>query len=155
MLLSVSTNAQAAAEQPPATSPTSAVTALIDAAQSRALFDDTNATRLALGLPALSADERLNRLAAQLAAQMVRQDYFGHTDPSGVDFEQRIRAAGIPFTYAEENIAIDQDAAHAQNALMNSPDHYANIVDTHVRRLGTAAVASSDGALYFVQEFSD
>ena len=147
MLMSTATSVRAAVPSP--------VTASVDAVQSRALFAQTNATRAALGLPALSDDQRLDRVAAQLAQNMVQQGYFGHTDPSGVTFEQRFRAAGIPFTYAAENIATADDAAQAQDALVHSPDHYANIVDRNVRRLGTAAVAGTDGTIYFVQEFAD
>ena len=129
--------------------------ASIDLTQSHALFVQTNVTRAALGLPALTDDQQLDRLAAQLAQQMVRQGYFGHTDPSGVTFEQRVRAAGIRYHFAAENIATADDAAQAADALVHSPDHYANIVDPHVRKLGTAAVPGGDGEMYFVQEFAD
>ena len=147
MLLSGTTSVRAAVLSP--------APAAVDFSQSRALFSDTNATRSALGLPALTDDQQLDRVAAQLALQMVSQGYFGHTDPSGITFEQRIRAAGIRYSYAAENIATADDAAQAQDALVHSPEHYANIVDTHVHKLGTAAVAGPDGEIYFVQDFAD
>ena len=147
MLLSATTGVRAAVSSP--------AFAAVDSVQSRAFFSDTNATRSALGLPALSDDPQLDRLAAQLAQQMVTQGYFGHTDPAGVTFEQRIRAAGIRYSYAAENIATADDAAQAQDALVHSPEHYANIVDRNVHKLGTAAVAGPDGAIYFVQDFAD
>lgn len=122
--------------------------------QAQALFNDVNATRARLGLRSLAPDPKLDRLALEVANQMATRHYFGHTDPSGVTFEQRLRASGYAFTFAAENMAFDQDETHAHRAFLNSPGHYANIVDPTPRRLGVAVVAAGDGEIFYVEEFA-
>ncbi len=121
----------------------------------RALFSDVNAVRAQHGLPSLSEDQRLARFALEVARRMAARHYFGHTDPDGVSFQDRLRAAGVPFHLAAENLALDQDEARANAALVASPGHYANIVDPRQHRLGTAVVAAGDGEVFFVEEFAD
>jgi uncharacterized protein YkwD len=127
----------------------------IQAEDARALFSDVNAFRAQRGLPVLSQDERLARFALQVAEQMAVRHYFGHTDPAGITFEDRLKAAGVPYRVAEENMAFDQDEPHANAALLASPGHLANIVDPRPRRMGTAVVAAGDGEVFFVEEFAD
>ena len=124
-------------------------------ADERALADDVNAARAARGLPPLVVDEELSRFALQVAERMARLHYFGHTDPDGVTFRDRLRASGIRYQFAAENLAYDQDEHDANVALLHSPGHYANIVDPHPHRLGVAVVAAGDGELFFVEEFAD
>ena len=121
----------------------------------RALFGDVNTVRAERGLPALSGDERLSRFALQVAEQMAARHYFGHTDPAGITFQDRLKAAGVSYRVAAENMALDQDEAHANAALLASPGHLANILDPRPRRLGTAVVAAGDGEVFFVEEFAD
>ena len=64
------------------------------AMQAQKLAADVNAARAERGLPTLVVDPRLNKIALDVAAQMASQHYFGHTDPNGVTFEQRLRASG-------------------------------------------------------------
>lgn len=125
------------------------------ASDARALFDDVNRTRVERGLQPLVDDPRLDKIARDVAEQMARRHYFGHTDPNGVTFEQRLTATGYRFRFAAENMAFDEDVAHANAALLQSPGHYANIVDPAPRKLGTAVVAAGDGQVFFVEEFAD
>lgn len=123
--------------------------------QARALFADVNAARARRGLPALAADPRLEKFALAVALQMANRHYFGHTDPAGVTFEDRLRTNGSAYHYAAENMAFDQDEAHANEAFLHSPGHYANIVDPVPTRLGVAVVAAGEGEIFYVEEFSD
>ena len=123
--------------------------------EARALFNDVNAARAQRGLPALAEDPSLSRFALQVAEQMAVRHYFGHTDPNGVTFQDRLRAAGYVNRYAAENMAYDQDERSAHQAFLHSPGHYGNIVDTHTRRLGVAVVAAGDGEIFYVEEFAD
>jgi uncharacterized protein YkwD len=125
------------------------------AAEARALFADVNATRVRHGLAPLVADEGLEGLALAVARHMAAQRYFGHTDPSGVTFRDRLRAAGYQYRYAAENLAFDRDEAHANAAFLQSPGHYENIVDRHPTKLGIAVLAAGDGEIFYVEEFSD
>jgi len=121
----------------------------------RVLFNDVNAARAQRGLPPLVQDDSLSQFALQVAEQMAQRHYFGHTDPNGVTFVDRLRAAGLHNRFAAENMAFDQDEVHAHQAFLHSPGHYANIVDAHPRRLGVAVVAAGDGEVFYVEEFSD
>ena len=121
----------------------------------RALFIDVNAARARKGLVPLAPDEKLSQFALQVAEQMAMRHYFGHTNPDGITFEDRLRTFGLQYRYAAENLALDQDEPHAHAAFLRSPGHYANIVDTHPRRLGVAAVSAGEGEIFYVEEFSD
>ncbi|HEY6234681.1 MAG TPA: CAP domain-containing protein [Candidatus Elarobacter sp.] len=123
--------------------------------EARALFNDVNAARAQRGLPALAEDSSLSRFALQVAEQMAVRHYFGHTDPNGVTFQDRLRAAGYVNRYAAENMAYDQDERSAHQAFLHSPGHYGNIVDSHSRKLGVAVVAAGDGEIFYVEEFAD
>ncbi len=57
-----------------------------------------------------------------------------------------MRAAHWPTQYVAENIAFDRDESHANEAFVNSPGHYSNMVDPIERRLG--------GETVYVQVFS-
>ena len=127
---------------------------MVVAGEARALFNDVNAARAQRGLAPLAEDGSLSRFALQVAEQMAQRHYFGHTDPNGVTFEDRLRSSGIRFRYAAENMAFDADEQAANQAFLHSPGHYENIVDPHPRRLGIAVVAAGDGEVFYVEEFA-
>ncbi len=123
--------------------------------EARALFNDVNAARAQHGLAPLAGDRFLEQFALRVAEQMAERRYFGHTDPNGVTFEDRLRAAGFANRYAAENMAFDQDERSANQAFLRSPGHLGNIVDAHTRKLGVAVVAAGDGQIFYVEEFAD
>jgi uncharacterized protein YkwD len=127
----------------------------VQPAEARLLVNDVNAARAQRGLPPLEPDAGLSDFALQVALQMAERRYFGHTDPNGVTFQDRLRASRLRYGYAAENMAFDQDEPHANQAFLRSPGHYSNIVDRHPRRVGTAVVAAGDGEVFFVEEFAD
>ncbi|HEX3466191.1 MAG TPA: CAP domain-containing protein [Candidatus Elarobacter sp.] len=124
-------------------------------ADERALVRDVNVARARRGLAPLAPDDGLSQFAMQVAQQMAVRHYFGHTDPNGVTFQDRLRAANFRYRFAAENMAFDQDEPHANEAFLTSPGHYANIVDPHPRRIGVAVVAAGDGEVFYVEEFAD
>ncbi|MBV8367978.1 MAG: CAP domain-containing protein [Candidatus Eremiobacteraeota bacterium] len=128
---------------------------MIVAGEERALFNDVNAARAQRGLPALAEDGSLSRFALQVAEQMAQRHYFGHTDPNGITFQDRLRSAGIRYRYAAENMAFDADEQAANQAFLRSPGHYENIMDGHPHRLGVAVVSAGDGEVFYVEEFAD
>jgi len=123
--------------------------------EARALFNDVNAARAQRGLPPLAEDASLSQFALRVAEQMAERHYFGHTDPNGVTFQDRLRAAGFVNRYAAENMAFDQDEKAAHQAFLHSPGHYGNIVDSHTHKLGVAVVAAASGEIFYVEEFAD
>jgi uncharacterized protein YkwD len=123
-------------------------------AEAAALAADLNAERARRGQGPLTRDEALDRIALAKGVDMAAQGYFGHTDPAGVTFQDRMRAAHWPTAYVAENIAFDRDEPHAHEAFVNSPGHYANMIDRNERRVGVAAVTVGAGATFYVQVFS-
>ncbi len=122
--------------------------------QARALADDVNAERAKRGLPALARDEALDRFAYAKAMEMAARGYFGHTDPDGVTFQDRLRAWHWTTTYAAENIAFDRDEPHAHAAFMNSEPHARNLLDRNERRIGVAVVTVGEHETFYVEDFS-
>jgi uncharacterized protein YkwD len=124
-------------------------------AQERAMLGALNAARRRVGLGPLVRDQRLDRVARDHALDMVSRQYFGHDTPDGVDPFERMRAAGVPFGYAGENLAMNADAATAERAFMHSAEHRANILEPHYRRVGIATAGDAGDGEFFVQEFTD
>jgi uncharacterized protein YkwD len=125
------------------------------ASEERELFDDVNSARARRRLPPLEPDPVLSEFALYVAEDMAERHYFGHTDPEGRTFEDRLRRWRLDYRFACENMAFDQDEQSANAAFLHSPGHYQNIVDPHSRRLGVAVVAAGDGEVFYVEEFSD
>ena len=119
-----------------------------------ALAADVNAERARHGVPALVRDATLDRFAHAKATEMAARGYFGHTDPDGVTFQDRLRAWHWPVAYASENIAFDRDERAAHAAFVGSPGHFANLIDGKVRRVGVAVVTVGDGETFYVEDFS-
>lgn len=125
---------------------------LADAATS--LVADVNAERAKHGLPALDRDDTLDRFAYAKASEMAARSYFGHTDPNGITFQDRLKTWHWPTTYAGENIAFDWDEPHAHNAFMNSPPHAQNVLDPGEHKIGVAVVTVGRHETFFVEDFS-
>ncbi|MEA2721138.1 MAG: hypothetical protein QOJ39_3002 [Candidatus Eremiobacteraeota bacterium] len=118
------------------------------------LAADVNAERAKRNLPALVRDETLDRFAYAKAVEMAARGYFGHTDPNGVTFQDRLKAWHWPTSYAGENIAFDWDEPHAHAAFMNSPPHAQNVLDPNERKIGVAIVTVGRHETFFVENFS-
>lgn len=111
-----------------------------------------NADRRAQGLSDLKVDSRLTSLAEKYAQDMVNRNFFSHTNPEGQSPFDRMKQAGISYSAAGENIAINQNVAAAETAFMNSAGHRANILNTTYADVGIG-VAYKNGQVYVVQEF--
>ena len=122
--------------------------------QAKALTNDVNAERVKRGVPALVLDETLNRFAYAKASEMASRGYFGHTDPDGITFADRLHAWHYSTPYAAENIAFDRDELHAHAAFMNSASHAANLLDPHERRIGVSVVTVGAHETFYVEVFS-
>ena len=106
------------------------------------LLDATNSNRTAAGLPALVVSDTLTRLAQEHADDMVARDYFDHTTPDGVTFQQRLSAGGYSGNAAAENIGLTSGQAVSVVAdWMKSPPHKANILGNQYRYVGFGVAA--------------
>lgn len=122
--------------------------------ETRSLAADVNAERAKHGLSALVRDDALDRFAYAKAVEMAARGYFGHTDPNGITFQDRLRAWRWPTTYAAENIAFDYDESRAHAAFMHSLPHAQNVLDPNERKFGVAVVTVGDRETFYVEDFS-
>ena len=104
-----------------------------------------NNERVKRGLKALKADPELAVVARKHSVDMFARSYFSHYTPEGLDPFDRMRAGGIMFLTAGENLALSQTLAIAHTGLMKSPGHRANILNPTFGRLGIGIV---DGGIY-------
>lgn len=123
------------------------------ASEKQQAFTLLNQDRAANGLPALTLNSQLTSLADAYAADMIKRGYFSHYNPEGESPFDRMDKAGITYTAAAENLAINTSVAAAQTAFMNSSGHRANILNSSYTDVGIGVVHSSDGSVYVVQEF--
>lgn len=96
-----------------------------------------NEHRASIGCPALAWDGRVADVASRHSQDMATRRFFGHTNPDGVDPYARLRAAGIAYSTAGENIAEGQSSAREVfRAWMNSASHRRNIENCAFTRHG-------------------
>jgi len=131
-----------------------AASAPLPQSDTQTILDDVNRERLANGRPPLQFDERLSALARAHAVDMAARNYFSHQTPEGLSPFDRMDRAAYAYSYAGENMALDENAASADRALWNSPEHRGNTLEPHYARIGIAAVRTNGGEL-FVEDFSD
>ena len=110
-----------------------------------------NEERAEYGLKALSENWQLSRVARYKSQDMADNHYFSHTSPTYGSPFQMIRAFGLTFRSAGENIAYGQRTPQAVvNAWMRSSGHRANILNASYTQIGVGYV--SDGH-YWTQMF--
>jgi len=105
-----------------------------------------NQTRQSLGLTPLTVNEKLNQAAKLKAENMVQNNYFDHTSPTGITPWFWFRQVGYSYKYAGENLAIGFfESEDVYKAWLNSPSHRANIVNPNYTEIGTAVLTRFDG----------
>lgn len=110
-----------------------------------------NEQRANYGLQPLTENWELSRVARYKSQDMADNRYFSHTSPTYGSPFQMIRAFGLSFRTAGENIAYGQRTPQAVvNAWMNSSGHRANILNSSYTQIGVGYVA--DGS-YWTQMF--
>lgn len=115
-----------------------------------------NQTRQSLGLQPLAENQKLDQAAEAKAENMVTDNYFAHTSPTGVTPWFWFIQAGYNYKYAGENLAVGFfDSAEVYNAWLNSPSHKANIVNPNYKEVGTAVLGGfgSNNTIVVVQDF--
>lgn len=111
----------------------------------------TNEKRAAYGLPALTINWELSRVARYKSQDMHDIGYFSHTSPTyGSPFEM-MKDFGISYRAAGENIAHGQTTPEmVVNAWWNSSGHRQNMLNASYTQIGVGYVA--DGH-YWTQMF--
>ncbi|WP_312098137.1 CAP domain-containing protein [Niallia sp.] len=111
----------------------------------------TNKERAKYGLPALTLDTELSKVAKVKSQDMSTNNYFDHTSPTyGSPFDM-MKQFGITYKAAGENIAKGQKTPEeVVNAWMNSEGHRANILSDKFTHIGVGYVENGN---YWTQQF--
>ena len=123
------------------------------------VIDLVNERRAARGLVQLQVSVSLTNSAIWKSRHMAWLEYMGHNDPAppvarGVG--ERLLACGYPANSAGwgENIAYGYPTADAvMQGWLNSPGHRSNIENASFRAIGVGAATSSDGSVFWTQQF--
>lgn len=126
---------------------------LADPEMEGAMVALVNQERAKAGLAPLVVDSRLTELARMKSADMVINDYFSHTSPTyGSPFDM-MKAAGVSYRIAGENLAGAPTTAMAHDGLMQSTGHRANILREAFTHVGVGVVAGGPYGYIFTQLF--
>ncbi len=119
----------------------------------------TNDLRQKQGLSQLTISNELNISAQAKASDMAVNSYFGHVDKNGNRMSYWMIMAGYNYLRAGENLAKGfSDPEDLIEAWVNSPTHYANLVNTHYQEIGVGvAQGYIDGRFttFVVQHFGE
>ena len=126
-----------------------------DPAAEQRMLELVNAERSRAGVRPLAADERLREVARAHSLEMFQLNYFSHTSPTAGSPFERIRAPGISFVVAGENLAYAPNVDIAHQGLMNSPGHRANILRPEFGRVGIGVIRSQVQGSMFTQDFTN
>jgi uncharacterized protein YkwD len=114
-----------------------------------------NHERTSRGLKPLSLNTKARAVAEAHSQDMFAKGYFSHITPTGKNPFDRMSAAGIRFGAAGENLALAPTLVLAENGLMNSPPHRANILDPDYRTVGIGIMDGGPYGLMVTQDFTD
>lgn len=113
-----------------------------------------NAERAKAGLPPLTANWQLSRIARYKSQDMIDKGYFSHTSPTYGSPFTMIQSFGLNFSAAGENIAMGQPTPEeVMTAWMNSPGHRSNILSPAYSEIGVGLAKNSNGVCYWTQMF--
>lgn len=112
-----------------------------------------NAERKKAGLQPLAIDMRLVTISRLKSKDMIDKNYFSHTSPTyGSPFDM-LKAHGVSYRYAGENLAGASTVERAHTNLMNSPGHRANILNPNYNYVGIGIVDGGSYGKMFTQIF--
>lgn len=146
--------AESVSEEAAEVTPTKPAESTQDASLSaieQAVLDLTNVERQKAGLKPLQADQNLMNSARQKSTDMASNGYFSHTSPTyGSPFDQ-MKANGVTYKSAAENIAMGQRSAEeVVQGWMESPGHRQNILTPEFTHIG---IGYDQNGNYWTQQF--
>jgi uncharacterized protein YkwD len=117
------------------------------------LLQLANQDRAQFNAPPLTLDSGLSQAARIHAQAMFDQRQLSHQFTGEPSLPQRLAAATkLQLDQEGENVALDYDAPGAEQHLMQSPPHRANLLNPAYNVIGLGIVRSGD-RLYIVQDF--
>jgi uncharacterized protein YkwD len=111
-----------------------------------------NRERQLHGLGTLVMDERLRVVAREHSALMATTGEVEHQLPGEAKFLLRLQTQALRYDTSGENIAFNLDAMGAHTALMHSPGHRANILETQFNSIGVGVLQTPTG-IYVTEDF--
>jgi cysteine-rich secretory family protein len=110
-----------------------------------------NATRGAKGLATLARNDQLVAMARGQATRMADRGSIFHNPNLGGEITER----GLDWQKVGENVGMGPNVDLIEQAFLDSPHHYENIVDPQYDSVGIGVVNGDDGKRYVVQVFAD
>lgn len=96
-----------------------------------------NPIRLSSGFSELKINGKLNRAAQSKAEDMIKRNYFSHTDPEGQPPWIWLEKVDYKYAAAGENLAMDvSDAKALASAWLASSSHAKNILNDYFKDVG-------------------
>jgi uncharacterized protein YkwD len=100
-----------------------------------------NQDRVLNGLEALTISPVLNLVALAKAEDMMKNNYFAHVSPVGLEPWHWFKAFGYNYEYAGENLAEGfSDPSDLELSWMTSESHRANILSPNYSEVGLAVI---------------
>jgi uncharacterized protein YkwD/uncharacterized membrane protein required for colicin V production len=118
------------------------------------LVNLVNRARTENGLNPLAIDPELTAVSRAHSEEMFRLGYFAHTSPVTGNVGDRLDAAAVTYLAAGENLAYAPSVTIAHTRLMNSPDHYANIMNPNFTRIGIGVIQAENRGLMITETFA-
>lgn len=128
-------------------------TTLSVAAQEQKLLNLLNRDRIANGLPALTLDSELSRIARIKSQDMNDHHYFAHTSPTYGNAAAMLTHFGYAYKGVGENIAHHATVEKTQAAFMSSDGHRRNILGSQWTKVGIGICIDVNGFIYATQIF--
>lgn len=115
-----------------------------------------NEERAKEGARPLTLDEDLCAVAAMHSEDMIARNFFSHENPDGASPFDRMKAYGISYRAAAENIAAGQTTPEqVMDSWMNSPGHRKNILNTAYGKIGIGIALGGEYRIYWTQCFTN
>ncbi len=124
-----------------------------DAAGEEQLVDLINQVRTAHGLNPLATDERLTQAAREHTELMAQHSALSHQFEGEPSPQARVSNEGVSSDAEGENVDLNQTVAGAHDALMHSPPHRANILDSDYNAIGVGIIRVGDN-VWVTEDFA-
>jgi hypothetical protein len=123
-----------------------------DVASEQEILRLLNQERTRRGLQPLQIEPQLVAAARLHAQRMVEHSALSHQFRGEPDLNARLAPSGLHFDVSGENVAVDTSAAGAQQGLMSSPPHRANILNPRYNAVGIGVVRTGE-RIWVTQDF--
>ena len=128
---------------------------VVDEASEQQMLILLNHERTLHGLKALAYNVKAREVARAYSRRMLVEGFFSHIDPDGHSPFDRMKAGGVKFGSAGENLALAPTLPLAHQGLMNSPGHRANILSPDYATVGIGVIDAGIYGLMITQDFTD